>query len=133
MFERAVELDPEFTKAYTELSLAHSHLYHLGFDRSDARQDSAKAVVEQAQRLEPDLPAINMAHGYYYYYYVERDYEQALSFAVRSYDIGPRVGELCARNWRTMSLAQERLGDDVAAGRAVQRAEQCMVTRPTGL
>ena len=93
--------------------------------------DQAAVLLERAMRIQPRDPELlqHMAEVQ-----LQRgQYEQALSFATRSHDIGPRVGELCARNWRTMSLAQERLGDDSAAGQAVQRAEQCMVTRPTGL
>jgi hypothetical protein len=63
----------------------------------------------------------------------KREYEQALNFATRSYDIGPRVGELCARNWRTIGVAREYLGDQQGAREAEQRAGQCMNTRPAGL
>lgn len=102
-------------------------------EQAEARGDLDQAAVllERAMRIQPRDPELlqHMAE-----IQLQRgQYEQALSFATRSHDIGPRVGELCARNWRTMSLAQERLGDASAAGRAVQRAEQCMVTRPTGL
>ncbi len=37
----------------------------------------------------------------------KEDCQQALNFASRSYDIGPRVGEICSRNWRTISVAKE--------------------------
>ena len=61
------------------------------------------------------------------------DWQQALSFAERSYDIGPRVGEICSRNWRTISVAREHLDDAGGARDAAQRATQCMNTRPKGL
>ena len=61
------------------------------------------------------------------------DYQQALNFAVRSYDIGPRVGEICSRNWRTISVAREHLDDTNGASDAEARANQCMNTRPKGL
>jgi len=63
----------------------------------------------------------------------EEDYQQALSFAVKSYDIGPRVGEICARNWRTISVAREHLKDANGAVEAETRASQCMNTRPKQL
>lgn len=56
-----------------------------------------------------------------------------MSFAVRSYDIGPRVGEICSRNWRTISVAREHLQDTAGAREAEQRAGQCMNTRPQQL
>jgi hypothetical protein len=63
----------------------------------------------------------------------KEDYQQALNFAVRSYDSGPRVGEICSRNWRTISVAREHLKDASGASDAEQRASQCMNTRPAGL
>lgn len=93
--------------------------------------DQAAVLLERAMRIQPRDPELlqHMAEVQ-----LQRGrYEQALGFAVRSHDIGPRVGELCARNWRTMSVAQEQLGDRQAASQSLERAEQCMVTRPSGL
>jgi TolB-like protein/Flp pilus assembly protein TadD/predicted Ser/Thr protein kinase len=77
MFERAVELDPAFGAAYAELSMAHSQIINLGFDRSSARLDMAKEAVEKALALQPDMPEAHLALGYYYYWGL-REYEKAL-------------------------------------------------------
>ena len=61
----------------------------------------------------------------------QAEYEQALNFAVRSYDVGPKVGEICSKNWRTISLAKERLEDTAGAREAEQRASRCMNTKPS--
>jgi Flp pilus assembly protein TadD len=93
--------------------------------------DQAAVLLERAMRIQPRDPELlqQMAEVQ-----LQRgQYMQALSFATRSHDIGPRVGELCARNWRTMGVAHERLGDVNAARSAESRAANCMVTRPTGL
>ena len=63
----------------------------------------------------------------------KQDYQQALNFAVRSYDSGPRVGEICSRNWRTISVAREHLNDKGGANDAEKRAKKCMNTRPKSL
>ena len=63
----------------------------------------------------------------------KEDYQQALNFAVKSYEIGPRVGEICSRNWRTISVAREHLNDSNGASDAEARATRCMNTRPKGL
>jgi hypothetical protein len=52
---------------------------------------------------------------------------------VRSYDVGPRVGEICSRNWRTISVAREYLGDRGGAAEAERRAGSCMSTKPPSL
>ncbi|MEM1411350.1 MAG: tetratricopeptide repeat protein [Pseudomonadota bacterium] len=102
-------------------------------DRAEAagNLDQAALLLERAMRIQPRDPELlqHMAEVQ-----LQRgQYEQALSFATRSHDVGPRVGELCARNWRTMSVAQERLGRAPQAREALARADRCMVTRPTPL
>jgi tetratricopeptide (TPR) repeat protein len=100
---------------------------------AEAAGDYGRAAVllERALRIEPRDPEIlqSMAE----IQLRSEDYEQALNFAVRSYDSGPRVGEICSRNWRTIGVARERLGDSAGAAEAVQRASSCMSTRPERL
>ena len=92
---------------------------------------TAAVLLERALRIEPRDPEIlqSMAEVQLQ----NGDYEQALNFAVRSYDSGPRVGEICSRNWRTIGVARERLGDRSGSAEAVERASQCMSTRPERL
>lgn len=90
--------------------------------------DQAGSYLERALRIQPRDPQVLQ-------YMAEiklqkEDYQQALNFAVRSYDSGPRVGEICSRNWRTISVAREHLKDTNGASDAEQRASQCMNTRP---
>lgn len=93
--------------------------------------DAAALLLERALRIQPHDPELlqQMAEVQLQ----QKDYEQALNFAVRSYDSGPRVGELCARNWHTISLARQRLGDGSGSREAEERADQCMSTRPERL
>ena len=93
--------------------------------------DLATGYIERALRIQPQDPQLlqHMAE----LKLQKEDYQQALNFAVRSYDIGPRVGEICSRNWRTISVAREHLEDANGASDAEARATQCMNTRPKGL
>lgn len=77
MFERAVEIDPEFAVAYAELSHVHSKIYNTGYDRTADRQSKAEAAVNRALQLQPDLPEARLALGYYYYWCL-KDYNRAL-------------------------------------------------------
>jgi tetratricopeptide (TPR) repeat protein len=90
--------------------------------------DLASGYLERALRIQPRDPQLlqHMAE----IKLQEEDYQQALNFAVRSYDIGPRVGEICSRNWRTISVARGYLKDSNGASEAEERASQCMNTRP---
>ena len=91
--------------------------------------DRAAMMLERALRIQPRDPEllqqiaeIKLQQG---------EYEQALNFAVRSYDVGPKVGEICSRNWSTIALAKERLQDNPGAAEAEQRASKCMNTKPS--
>jgi len=75
-FVRAAALDSTFALAYAELSRAHAGLYHQGIDRSDARARLARAAVDRAFALAPELPEAQRALGYYYYA-IFRDYDRA--------------------------------------------------------
>lgn len=106
-------------------------LADAGAAESAGDYGQAAVLLERALRIQPRDPEIlqNMAEVQLHV----KDYEQALNFAVRSYDSGPRVGEICSRNWRTISVARERLGDSSGSNEAERRAAECMNTRPPGL
>ena len=103
-------------------------LADAGTAENSGDYSQAAALLERALRIEPRDPEIlqQMAEVQMQ----KRDYNQALNFAVRSYEIGPRVGEICNRNWRTISVAREHLGDSKGSVQAEQRASTCMNTKP---
>jgi len=121
--------DSEGVQVY---ALKNPAIEQLSADASAAenagRFDQAAVLLERALRIQPRNPELlqHMAEVQLQ----KQDYDQALSFAVRSYDTGPRVGELCNRNWRTIQVAREYLGDRGGAREAEQRAGECMNTRP---
>ncbi len=82
MLEKAVELDPDFALAHAKLSQAHATMWWYFYDRSEARLASAKAAVDEAQRIDPDLPEAHQAMGWYHYWGF-LDYNRALGeFAI---------------------------------------------------
>jgi len=111
--------------AVTELSEAAVQAEQAG--------DLGRAVtlLERALRIEPRDPEllqqiaeIRLGQG---------QWDQAESHARRSFDVGPRVGELCQRNWRTIALARERQGESEAARSARDRLQACQVEPPPRL
>lgn len=116
-------------------SLQNPAVKELTAQAQDAEQagelDQASGYLERALRIEPRDPQLlqHMAE----IKLQKEDYQQALNFAVRSYEIGPRVGEICSRNWRTISVAREHLNDSNGANDAEKRATRCMNTRPKRL
>jgi serine/threonine protein kinase/Tfp pilus assembly protein PilF len=82
--DQAVQLDPKFTLAYCASAHAHSLLYRLS-DPTPERRVLGDAAIDQAMRLQPDLPEVHLAYAVQLYSY--RDYEQAriqLAIAERS-------------------------------------------------
>jgi TolB-like protein/Flp pilus assembly protein TadD len=86
MLSRAVERDPGFAVAYARLSDAHSLIYYLGVDESEARDRMAHAAADTSLALQPDLPEGHLALGAYYYRVANLPYRalQELSVAERS-------------------------------------------------
>ena len=103
-------------------------LAEAGSAETTGDYDQAAVLLERALRMQPRNPEILQQLAEVQLQ--KQDYEQALNFAVRSYDIGPRVGEICDRNWRTISVAREHLGDRDGSEQAELRATACMNTKP---
>jgi len=81
MWEKAIELDPQFTLAHTQLSHAFILMYwnHGG---STENIEKAQKHIHTAVALAPDLPEVHSALGHYYYH-GRRDYESAFKeFAI---------------------------------------------------
>ena len=61
-FEKATQLDPTFALAWVQLARVHSGLHYIGgVDDEDRELMFARTAIDQAQRLQPDLPAIHLA------------------------------------------------------------------------
>ena len=119
---RGLQVYPLRNPAVAELTEAAAAAEH------DGDLERATILLERALRIEPRDPELlqHMAE-----IQLERGaWEQAESYAARSFDVGPRVGELCQRNWRTIALARERQGRNDPARRARERIEQCQVEAP---
>lgn len=76
LFERAVQMDPNFALALAEFSRLQSWIYH-SFEPIPARREKARALADRALALQPDCPECHLALGFALYY-GDRDYENAL-------------------------------------------------------
>ena len=67
-YQEAVSLDPKFALAWVYLSAANSLLYWQGLDHTAARLAAAKEAADRAVALDPNLPEVHLAVGYYRYH-----------------------------------------------------------------
>src|SRR6201993_386237 len=62
LYERAVQLDPNFALALARSSLVQSWLVHT-YDPTRERREKARTLAERALQLQPDLPEAHLAVG----------------------------------------------------------------------
>ena len=72
LLEKAVELDPEFIHAWSNLSTHHMAYYSNGLDKTDGRLARARKALRSAEQLDPHHAMTRLARGTYYYYGFQR-------------------------------------------------------------
>ena len=76
LYQRAIELDPNFALALARYSQLESWMVRT-HDASSDHREKARALAERALQLQPDLPEAHLALGSSYYY-GDNNYEAAL-------------------------------------------------------
>jgi TolB-like protein/Flp pilus assembly protein TadD len=120
MYERAVNLDPGFAVAWAALARARVWVAHQ-FGRT-SELPRARAAVEEALKLSPDLAEAHMALGDYQYY-GRRDYERALEEYVRVQRTQPGNSDAIA----LIAWIQRR---QAKFGRSIANAERALELDP---
>ena len=77
LYERALQLDPNFALAAASYSRLESWIYHT-YEPTAERANNSRSLANRALQLQPDLPEGHLALGFSIYY-VERDFNRALS------------------------------------------------------
>src|SRR5437764_1253566 len=76
LYERALQLDPNFALAAASCSRLESWIFHT-FEPTAERRDKSRSLANRALQLQPELPEGHLALGFSIYY-IERDFERAL-------------------------------------------------------
>ncbi|KAA2284883.1 hypothetical protein [Arenimonas fontis] len=103
------------------LHLAQAH------ERTGRLREADRALV-QALTISPEAPDLLQWRAELAL--LNRDWDAAEHFAYRSWQLGPKVGGLCRRNWSAIAQARSARGQDEAAGRARRQGEACTVAPP---
>lgn len=97
-------------------------------DEQAGRYADAAAKTDQALKLSPEAPDLLQ-------YRAElavrlQDYADAERLAQRSFELGPKLGALCARNWQTLAELREAARDEAGAAAAKRARAGCRVDGP---
>lgn len=117
--ESAVRVAPLADPAIDDLKIKARKLETAG-----QRLEAAQAL-EQALALRPDDPELwqwtaELALA-------AREWEEAERRAQRSFDLGPRLGALCVRNWLTVHAARLERREPINAESAKAQLPNCTV------
>ena len=123
-FEEAVRLDPEFGRAWADVTQARIWRYIIGWDATAAQKQAARHALEQAEKYAPDESDTDIARAFYHYY-GEQEFAKALGYARSA--IAKAPGD--ARALFLTALLERRTGDfpaairDMRAGVALNPAD----------
>ena len=104
LFERAIDLDPNFALAVARYSQLASWIVHT-FDRTPERREKAHTLAERALQLQPDLPEAHLALGSSYYY-GDNNYDAAL----REFEVAQRGLPNESEVYLSLAAIQRRQG-----------------------
>ncbi len=76
MYDKAIEYDPDFALAYARRALARSWGYYIK-QLNSTHIEKCWNDIQAAEKLNEDLPDVQIAYGFYYYY-CKTDYRSAL-------------------------------------------------------
>ncbi|MCJ7565467.1 MAG: tetratricopeptide repeat protein [Candidatus Aminicenantes bacterium] len=95
MYEKAVNLDPDFIQAYARLASSHAGMYWYHFDHTKERAAKSREAADKALRLGPDAPEAHFALGIYYYQ-CQLDYGRALEHLSLALEKQPKNSDILA-------------------------------------
>ena len=116
MYERAIQLDPNFALALARYSQLESWIVHT-FERTPARREKARSLAERALELQPDLPEAHLALGFAHYY-IDNDFEGAAS----EFEIAQRGLPNEAEVYLAMGAIQRRQGKWAESNASLEKA-----------
>jgi len=90
--KQALELDPDFAAAWALLAYVNLSKY-WAFEPVDNYRVQAREAIDRGRKIDPDLPELDIAEGYYYYWGF-LDYPAALEVLEPVLEVYPNDVEL---------------------------------------
>lgn len=121
MYEKALEIDPDFALAYAGLGDAYVNKYMTYFDKSTAWLDEAERTCKRALNLDPTLPEAHRALGRVYQF--KKKYPEAQNEFQKAVQLKPDYTE-GYRSLAWLFLEEGRLEEVIKTG------QKALETRP---
>jgi TolB-like protein/Tfp pilus assembly protein PilF len=119
LLERAVTLDPDFTRAWQDLAEHAMGRYFMGKERSAVQLEKVRAAIDQCMRLAPDV-ARTLAVVGIYYYQARNEHGKALEYIERAVKQEPNV----ASHHANLAMVLRRQGKWIESTAELRRAVQ---------
>jgi adenylate cyclase len=121
-YQRAVDRDPTFARAYSAMALTHAADHRYGWSpAASGAMQRALQLARQGAELDPELP---QAHWVLAYVHVFRqEYEQALTAVNRAVELDPNYAD----SYLTLAVCKIHYG---LPGEAVRWARKAMLLNP---
>lgn len=103
MYERAIDLDPEFAAAYALLGLTHLHEWSLGWSQDPQSLEQAFELVQRAIALDNSLPLGHRFLGEVYLW--KKQHEQAIAELEKAIALNPNDADGLAMLGSTLNWA----------------------------
>jgi tetratricopeptide (TPR) repeat protein len=97
-------------------------------DERAGKYDDADAKLAHALKLAPEAPELIQDRAEIAIR--RQDYPLAEKLAKQSFDMGPKSGSLCARNWQTVVEMRLQAGDGNGANTARGELAKCHIAGP---
>ena len=105
LFEKAIELDPRFAKAYVGVAECHEFLANYGYELDDVSLSSMRSSLERAIGLDPDLPEAHAVLAEMFFN--EDDALASEAEARRALELNPSLPDLYADLFELAALKGE--------------------------
>ena len=124
LFERAIELDPNFARAYVGQAECHQFLADKGSEPSDVSVATVRRLLERALNLDPNLPEAHAALAVMFFN--EDDVIASEAEVKRALELNPSLPDPC---WLMFELAAIK-GDPGEMVRQIEAAYRLDPVRP---
>ncbi|UXI67520.1 tetratricopeptide repeat protein [Tahibacter amnicola] len=89
------------------------------------KYNDAIGALDRALKVAPDAPELLQQKAELFI--ALRQYDHAETLARKSFELGPKLGSLCARNWQTVVEVRRMANDSVSVESAKAQLASCRI------